>query len=68
MMIDYYQQHLLNERDTINQAADKLYDFIGKEGIDVISPHSGHPGNIALPRKQEFCAALNRYRGLQVKN
>jgi predicted ABC-class ATPase len=68
MMIDYYQQHLLNERDTVNQAADKLYDFIGKEGLDSISPHSGHPGNLALPRKQEFCAALNRYRGLKVKN
>lgn len=68
MMIDYYQQHLLNDQDTLNQAADKLYDFIGKEGLDAISPHSGHPGNIALPRKQEFCAALNRYRGLQVKN
>nr|WP_269668529.1 ABC-ATPase domain-containing protein [Staphylococcus kloosii] len=68
MMIDYYQQHLLNDQDTLNQAADKLYNFIGKEGLDAIFPHSGHPGNIALPRKQEFCAALNRYRGLQVKN
>jgi hypothetical protein len=68
MMIDYYQQHLLNEQDTINQAADQLYDFIDEKGLDAISPHSGHPGNIALPRKQEFCAALTRYRGLKVKD
>lgn len=67
MMIDYYQQHLLNERDTLNQAADKLYRFIEEEGIEAISPYSGHPGNLALPRKQEFCATLNRYRGLKVK-
>lgn len=67
MMIDYYQQHLLNEQDTLNQAADKLYDFIDREGLDAISPHSGHPGPLALPRKQEFCATLNRYRGLKVK-
>lgn len=68
MIIDYYQQHLLNEQDTINQAADQLYDFIDEKGLDAISPHSGHPGNIALPRKQEFCAALTRYRGLKVKD
>jgi len=67
MMIDYYQQHLLNEQDTLKQAADKLYNFIDENGLDAISPHSGHPGNLALPRKQEFCAALNRYRGLKVK-
>lgn len=67
MMIDYYQQHLLNEQDTLKPAADKLYNFIDENGLDAISPHSGHPGNLALPRKQEFCAALNRYRGLKVK-
>lgn len=68
MLIDYYQQHLLNEQDTLKQAADKLYNFIDENGLDAISPHSGHPGNLALPRKQEFCAALNRYRGLKLKD
>ncbi|MBF7019983.1 ABC-ATPase domain-containing protein [Staphylococcus sp. 18_1_E_LY] len=67
MLIDYYQQHLLNEQDTLKQAADKLYNFIDEKGLDAISPHSGHPGNLALPRKQEFCSALNRYRGLKVQ-
>ncbi|MDW8563499.1 ABC-ATPase domain-containing protein [Staphylococcus shinii] len=67
-MINYYQSHLLNEQDTLSQAADKLYTVIQDQGLDVISSFEGHPGNLALPRKQEFCAALNRYRGLKVKN
>ncbi|MGW7899746.1 ABC-ATPase domain-containing protein [Staphylococcus shinii] len=67
-MINYYQSHLLNEHDTLSQAADKLYTVIQDQGLDVISSFEGHPGNLALPRKQEFCAALNRYRGLKVKN
>ena len=32
-----------------------------------LTEHTGHPGNLALPRKQEFCAALNRYRKLKIK-
>lgn len=67
-MLDYYQQHLLNEQDTLFEATNKLYDVIEKRGLDAISSFKGHPGNLALPRKQEFCATLNRYRGLKVKN
>lgn len=67
-MVDYYKTHLLNEHDTVSQAADKLYDFIEVHGLDAISSFKGHPGNLAKPRKQEFCAMLNRYRGLKVKN
>ena len=67
IMIDYYQSNLLNEQDTISQAADKIFDLISEKGLDIVSPHQGHPGNLALPRKQEFCGALNRYRGLNIK-
>lgn len=66
MMIDYYQKHLLNDQDTLAEAADKLYNYIETHGLDAISPHDGHPGNLALPRKQEFCGTLNRYRGLNI--
>ncbi|PHK48743.1 ABC-ATPase domain-containing protein [Staphylococcus edaphicus] len=67
-MVAYYKRHLLNEQDTLAQAADKLYDFIDVNGLDALSSFKGHPGNLAKPRKQEFCAALNRYRGLKVKS
>ena len=44
-----------------------MYDLIYEEGIEAISNFDGHPGNLALTRKQEFIGTLNRYRGLKVK-
>ncbi|GAA3026013.1 ABC-ATPase domain-containing protein [Tetragenococcus solitarius] len=67
-MIGFLQKQIIDEKVTLLQAVDKLYAYIEKKGIDAISPYSGHPGNLALPRKQELCAAINRYRGLKVKN
>src|SRR5699024_4430064 len=65
VMLDYLKKNLLDEKRTVSQLADELYNYIEKYGLDSISPYTGHPGNLALPRKQEFCAALNRYRGLR---
>lgn len=67
VMMDYFRKKVLDERLTISEAADKIYEHISKFGLDLISPYTGHPGNLALPRKQEFCAALNRYRKLKIK-
>src|SRR5699024_2966512 len=67
-MIDLLQKNMLNNEINMAQTADKIYKIIETKGLDAISSHSGHPGNLAIPRKQEFIAALNRYRGLKVKN
>ncbi len=53
-------------RLSLREAIDEVYDRVEKEGLDSLSPHSGHPGHLALPRRQEVHAALNRYRGLKV--
>ena len=67
VMMDYFRKKVLDEKLTLSEAADKIYEHISKSGLDSISPYTGHPGNLALPRKQEFCAALNRYRKLKIK-
>ena len=67
VMLDFFRKRLLDDKMTLSQAADLLYEQIGQSGLDSVSPYTGHPGNLALPRKQEFCFALNRYRGLKVK-
>jgi predicted ABC-class ATPase len=47
---------------------DKLYERIGEKGLDVVSPFYGkHPGDLALPRKFELAAAINRLRTLKIK-
>ncbi len=67
VMIDYFKDKVLDEKLTLSQAADKIYEKIEKDGLDSISSYVGHPGNLALPRKQEFCGAVNRYRKLKIK-
>ena len=67
VMIDYFKNKVLDEKLTLLQAADRIYEKIEKEGLDSISSYTGHPGNLALPRKQEFCGAVNRYRKLKIK-
>lgn len=66
LMLAYYQRYLLNDTATLSQAVRKIYQHIDTHGLAAISPYQGHPGNLALPRPQEFYAALNRYRGLQI--
>jgi len=67
VMIDYFKNKVLDEKLTLSQVADRIYERIEKEGLDSISSYTGHPGNLALPRKQEFCGAVNRYRKLKIK-
>lgn len=67
MMLQFASEHLFKEDRTIEQVAEALYTIIKEKGLEVISPYKGHPGNIALPRKYEFCGALNRYRELTIR-
>ncbi|ACU97366.1 ABC-ATPase domain-containing protein [Saccharomonospora viridis] len=55
---------LFDGRQGIRDAVEQLYRRIDEDGLDVLSPYSGHPGHLALPRPHEVHAALNRYRGL----
>ncbi|PTX63313.1 putative ABC-class ATPase [Melghirimyces profundicolus] len=52
---------------TLRELIEAIYAEIGQKGLDVISPFKGqHPGDLALPRKHEVAAAVNRLRTLRV--
>ena len=67
VMIGFLKNKVIDEKKTIEQSLDHMYRHIEKSGLDSISPYTGHPGNLAMPRKQEVFAAISRYRGLVVK-
>ena len=67
VMLDYFRRHGINNQNSIIQATNEMYRLIEHEGLEALSHFNGHPGNLALPRKQEFIGTLNRYRGLKVK-
>lgn len=67
VMLDYFRRHGINNQNSIIQATNEMYHLIEHEGLEALSHFNGHPGHLALPRKQEFIGTLNRYRGLKVK-
>lgn len=45
------------------RSIDQLYREIEEKGLEAVSPFKGqHPGDLALPRKNEVAAAFNRIR------
>ncbi len=66
-MLEFIQKYIVDEKITLPQAAEKIFSYVSKNGLDAVSPFRGHPGNMALPRKYEVAAVLNRFRNLKVK-
>lgn len=67
VIIEYIAKNFSDNKLTISSVVDKVYETIENKGLDSISTFTGHPGNLALPRKHEIIAALNRFRLLKVK-
>lgn len=62
------QKQMIDNKTSLSELVDHILQKINEKGIDIISPYYGkHPGELALPRKQEICAAINRFRKLRVK-
>ena len=58
---------LLDDRAGMPERIDELLHRIDEKGLDWLSPHRGHPGHLARPRRHEILAAVNRHRGLRVR-
>ena len=67
VMFRFIKDNLLDDSRSLREIADSLYAHIDQEGLAALAPAASFPGDLALPRKQEFCAALNRYRSLKIK-
>ncbi|ATW26971.1 ABC-ATPase domain-containing protein [Candidatus Formimonas warabiya] len=67
-MISYLAHKLVDGKTSLPDLIYKLYHQISEHGLDLVSPFYGqHPGDLALPRKLELAAAINRVRTLKVK-
>lgn len=66
-MIKYMKLHSFDGKRTLREAVEELYGSIPAKGFGAFCEGEGKlPGNLALPRKQELYAALNRCRELIV--
>ncbi|MGQ7786191.1 ABC-ATPase domain-containing protein [Nesterenkonia sp. K-15-9-6] len=58
---------LADGRRTMAEIVEELLRRMDAQGLDALSPHQGHPGAMARPRRHELHAALNRHRGLRLR-
>lgn len=66
-MLQYIMERVADDKKTLPEVVEEVYNEVITKGLDVISPYKGHPGNMALPRKYEIAATLNRFRDLKIK-
>jgi predicted ABC-class ATPase len=67
-MIRYIEKNMADGKTSLRTILDQLYDLIEEQGLDRISKYPGkHPGDLALPRKMETAAAINRMRTLKMR-
>lgn len=66
VLLEILKADYFDEQMTFAEMTEKLYANIQQQGFDHALASNRHQGNLALPRRQELCAAINRYRGLHV--
>jgi predicted ABC-class ATPase len=63
----YMAKRYLDGSATLSEAVDRTLADVEGSGLGTVSPFDGHPGEMALPRKLEICAAVNRFRQLSAR-
>ena len=61
----YAEKNLFDKKSSLRTIADKLEKILETEGIAAVCQNRV-PANMAMPRRQEIFAMLNRYRGLNL--
>ena len=63
-IVRHLEENVFNGRQTLGQSIEELYRKLSSQGLGAVCDGSYLPGNLAMPRKQEVYACLNRYRRL----
>ncbi|KEI15980.1 ABC-ATPase domain-containing protein [Clostridium haemolyticum] len=66
-IIKYIKANVVDDNLSLNEVVNKVFNDIKYKSIDVISSKNGVAGNLAMPRKYEVIATLNRFRELKIK-
>ena len=64
--VKYAEKHLLDGRKSIQTVVDELENKILRDGLAGLCESSSNVAALAVPRKQEIHACLDRYRGLKL--
>lgn len=63
-IVRFLEEEIFDGKKTLGQAVQQVEGVLGKKGLAAICESNVIPGNLAMPRKQEIYACMNRYRKL----
>ncbi len=63
-VVKHLEENVFDGKRTLLQTIEELYKKLDLQGLSAVCDGSYLPGNLAMPRKQEIYACLNRYRRL----
>ena len=63
-IVKYLEERGFDGRKTLGEAIESLCKELDRKGLGAVCDGSYLPGNLAMPRRQEIYACLNRYRCL----
>jgi len=66
-IIKYINEKMFNDKANLRDVVECTWDLIEQKGIAGICMNRYLPSNLAMPRKQEIYACINRCRQLKVK-
>lgn len=64
--VKYAEKHLLDGRRNLQAVVEEVEKAITKDGLAGLCESSSNVASLAMPRKQEIHACMNRYRGLKL--
>ena len=68
LVMKYMEERGFDGKHTLQELVDQLYARLEKDGFAALLEKRGQsndlPGNLAMPRREEILACLNRYRKL----
>lgn len=65
-IVKYLEERVFDGKKTLGQAVEEVQTLLDRKGLEVLCEDGVVPGNLALPRKQEIFACLNRYRQIRI--
>lgn len=66
-IMKWIEDNMMIKNLSLEEAVNKAYEEISKNGLISIDKTKGGNGSMSLPRKQEVMATYNRYRNLEIK-
>lgn len=65
-LLAFAENNLFNGKDSVQKIAGILMELVNRKGLAAVVPGDYLPAGLAMPRKQEVFACINRYRKLRV--